>query len=106
MRGKKVLWMTAWIVPLLFLALSAGAADEKVMDIKGTVFAVDYDAQGKVVQVSILDPAGEEYFVVKDEVGDKLLPLVDKNVKAKGVLELGKDGKKNIRIRQFEIYAT
>ena len=41
---------------------------------------------------------GEEFFVVRDEIGDQLLKLVDKNVKATGVINVGTDGKKNMKI--------
>lgn len=91
---------------LLVWALPLGAYDENVVDVKGTVFAVDNDAGGNVTAVSILDAAGEEYFVVRDAVGDQLLKLVDKNVKATGVINVGTDGKKNMKIRKFELFAT
>jgi hypothetical protein len=94
------------LVWLLVWALPAAAYDENVVDIKGTVFAVDNDASGNVIAVSILDAAGEEYFVDRDEIGDQLLKLVDKNVKATGVINVGTDGKKNMKIKKFELYAT
>ena len=90
---------------LLVWALPAAAYDENVVDIKGTVFAVDEDAKG-VTAVSILDAAGEEFFVVHDAVGDQLLKLVDKNVKATGVINVGADGKKKMKIHKFELFAT
>jgi hypothetical protein len=94
------------LLVVLIWALPAGAYDENVVDIKGTVFAVDNDATGKVTAVSILDAAGEEYFVVHDTVGDQLLKLVDKNVKATGVINVGADGKKNMKVHKFELFAT
>jgi len=90
----------------LIWALPAGAYDENVVDIKGTVFAVDNDSSGNVTAVSILDAAGEEYFVVHDGIGDQLLKLVDKNVKVTGVINVGTDGKKNMKIHKFELFAT
>jgi hypothetical protein len=91
---------------LMVWALPADAYDENVVDVKGTVFAVDNDASGNVTAVSILDAAGEEYFVVRDAVGDQLLKLVDKNVKVTGVINVGTDGKKNMKIHKFELFAT
>jgi hypothetical protein len=91
---------------LLVWALPASAYDENVVDVKGTIFAVDNDASGKVTEVSILDAAGEEYFVVHDAVGDQLLQLVDKNVKVTGVINVGTDGKKNMKVHKFELFAT
>jgi len=91
---------------LLIWALPAGAYDENVVDVKGTVFAVDNDASGNVIAVSVLDAAGEEYFVVRDAVGDQLLKLVDKNVKVTGVINVGADGKKNMKIHKFELFPT
>ena len=91
---------------LMVWALPAAAYDENVVDVKGTVFAVDNDASGNVNAVSILDAAGEEYFVVRDAVGDQLLKLVDKNVKVTGVINVGTDGKKNMKVHKFELFPT
>lgn len=46
------------LVVLLIWALPASAYDENVVEIKGTVFAVDNDANGNVIAVSILDAGG------------------------------------------------
>jgi len=91
---------------VLAMTLPAAAYDENVVDVKGTVFAVDDDGNGNVTAVSVLDAAGEEYFVVHDPIGDQLLKLVDKNVKATGVINVGTDGKKNMKIYKFELFAT
>lgn len=101
-------WIGICMLLIVFLAwaLPAGAYDENVVDVKGTVFAVDNDAAGNVTAVSVLDAAGEEYFVVRDEIGDQLLKLVDKNVKVTCVINVGTDGKKNMKIRKFELFAT
>jgi hypothetical protein len=94
------------LVVLLIWALPASAYDENVVEIKGTVFAVDNDANGNIIAVSILDAGGEEYFVVRDEIGDQLLKLVDKNVKVTCVINVGVDGKKNMKVKKFELFAT
>jgi len=101
MAGAGLLLLVA-----LIWALPVGAYDENVVDVKGTVFAVDNDANGKVTAVSVLDAAGEEYFVVRDAVGDQLLKLVDKNVKVTGVINVGADGKKNMKVHKFDIFPT
>jgi hypothetical protein len=82
------------------------AYSETEIEIKGTVFAVDQDSGGAVVEVSILDPAGNEYFVAHDQIGDQLLKMVEKNVKVTGVISESRDGRKHIRVRKFEIIAT
>lgn len=94
------------LVVLLIWALPASAYDENVVEIKGTVFAVDNDANGNIIAVSLLDAGGEEYFVVRDEIGDQLLKLVDKNVKVTCVINVGADGKKNMKVKKFELFAT
>ncbi len=94
------------LIVLMVWALPAGAYWENEVEIKGTVFAVDNDDQGKATAVSVLDTAGEEYFVVHDETGDKLLDLVDKNVKVQGVINVDKDGKKQIKIKAYELFST
>ncbi|MHB8909450.1 MAG: hypothetical protein ACYDAA_11295 [Syntrophales bacterium] len=94
------------LIAVLIWALPAGAYWENEVTIKGTVFAVDNDDKGKTTEVSVLDAAGEEYFVVHDAVGDKLLDLVDKNVTVKGVINVDKDNKKRIRVISFELFPT
>lgn len=94
------------LIVVLIWALPASAYWENEVDIKGTVFVVDNDASGKTTAVSIIDAAGEEYFVVHDEIGDKLLDLVDKNVKIKGVINVDKDGKKQLKVRTYELFPT
>jgi len=106
MVHRKFVRICLLLFVLLVWALPAGAYWENEVDIKGTVFAADNDANGNVIAVSILDAAGEEFFVVRDEIGDQLLKLVDKNVKATGVINVGADGKKNMKINKFELFAT
>lgn len=106
MVHRKLIRICMLLFVLLVWALPAGAYDENVVDVKGTVFAVDNDANGNVTAVSVLDAAGEEFFVVHDKVGDQLLKLVDKNVKATGVINVGTDGKKNMKVHKFELFAT
>lgn len=106
MVHRKLIGICMLLFAFLVWALPAAAYDENVVDVKGTVFAVDNDANGNVTAVSILDAAGEEYFVVHDPVGDQLLKLVDKNVKVTGVINVGADGKKNMKVHKFELFAT
>lgn len=106
MVHRKLIRISMLLFVLLVWALPAAAYDENVVDVKGTVFAVDDDASGNVIAVSILDAAGEEYFVVHDPVGDQLLKLVDKNVKVTGVINVGTDGKKNMKVHKFELFPT
>jgi len=102
----KFIRVVLFFLTALVWALPAGAYWENEVDIKGTVFAVDNDQSGNVIAVSILDPTGEEYFVVHDEVGDKLLKLVDKNLKVTGVINVENDGKKKITIKKFEFFSS
>jgi DNA primase len=96
-----------FVVGLLFANVPIPHAYQEVdREIKGTVFVVDNDAAGKVIAVSILDATGNEFFVVDDEIGKKLFDLVDKNVKATGEVTVDKDGKKRIKIKKFELFAT
>jgi hypothetical protein len=100
--------VNTWLL-LLFCVLGlsfvtvANAYGETEVQLKGTVFATDYDDKENVIAVSILEVGGEEYFVVNDEVGSQLLKLVDKNVKVTGVIDVDKDGKKRIRIKKYEL---
>jgi hypothetical protein len=106
MVHRKFVRICLLLFVVLVWTLPAAAYDENVVDVKGTVFAVDDDGNGNVTAVSVLDAAGEEYFVVHDPVGDQLLKLVDKNVKVTGVINVGADGKKNMKISKFELFPT
>jgi len=105
-RNVKTWLLLVFCVLGLSFITAANAYWENEVEIKGTVFATDNDNKGNVVAVSILDAGGEEYFVVDDEVGNQLLKLVDKNVKVTGVVNVDKDGKKRIKIKKYELFAT
>lgn len=94
------------LIVLLIQALPAGAYGEPEIDIRGTVFAIEHDNRDNVVAVSILDVTGEEYFVIRDEIGDKLLKLVEKNLKATCVLYKDEDGKKRIKVLKFDLVGS
>ena len=98
------IWLLLGVCILgLSFVTAANAYGETEVQLRGTVFATDYDDKGNVVAVSILEVAGEEYFVVNDEVGSELLKLVDKILKVTGVISVDKDGKKIIRIKKYEL---
>lgn len=98
--------LLVFLIAFLVQAPQAGAYGEPEIDIRGTVFAVEHDSSDNVVAVSILDVTGEEYFVVRDEIGDKLLKMVDKNLKATCVLSTDKDGKKRIKVVKFDLVGS
>lgn len=106
MAHSRVAKLGLLLIVLLIWTLPVSAYWENEVEIKGTVFAVDNDDKGRTTTVSVLDAAGEEYFVVHDETGDKLLNMVDKNVKVKGVINVDKDGKKQMKIKEFELFPT
>ena len=103
---KRVTCIVLVACAALVLAFAAQANSENAVEVKGTVFAVDNDTAGNVTAVSIIDQAGAEVFVVRDEVGDQLLKLVDKNVKATGVITEDKEGKKYIKVQKYEQFST
>lgn len=98
--------LLVFLIAFLVQAPQAGAYGEPEIDIRGTVFAIEHDSSDNVVAVSILEITGEEYFVVRDEIGDKLLKMVDKNLKVTGVLYKDEDGKKRIKILKFDIVGS
>lgn len=98
--------LLVFLIAFLVQAPQAGAYGEPEIDIRGTVFAVEHDSSDNVVAVSILEITGEEYFVVRDEIGDKLLKMVDKNLKVTGVLYKDEDGKKRMKVLKFNIVGS
>lgn len=100
--------LSRWVV-LVCLVLSVAAGDsipaysQAEVEITGTVFAIDNDGTGNVIAVSLLDRGGNEFVVVHDRIGDQLLKMVDKNMKVTGVINVGKDGTRYIKVQKFEI---
>ncbi len=103
---KRASWMVLVVCAAFVFSWAVQANSENAVEIKGTVFAVDNDSAGNVTAVSILDPAGAEVFVVRDEVGDQLFKLVDKNVKVTGVITVDNEGKKHIKVQKYELFST
>jgi hypothetical protein len=83
---------------LLYAVAVPTAAEESVT---GTVYADDWDDKGNVTLVVIETADGELYYVSDDAKGKELLKLVDKNVKATGVVE-DSGGEKIITVTGYE----
>ena len=80
---------------------TAGLATVEV-SITGTVYADDWDDKDKVTAVVIETADGELYYVSDDAKGKELLKLVDKNVKAVGVVE-DTGGEKIITVVAYKV---
>jgi hypothetical protein len=83
------------ILPLL-------AATEEV-EISGTVFASEWDANDNVTAVVIATEEGEEIAVVNSGKGMELLKLEEKNVRATGSIAMDGEGRKTITVTKYII---
>ena len=78
------------------------AATEEV-EIAGTVFASEWDANDNVTAVVIATEEGEEIAVSNTGMGKELLNLEEKNVKATGSIVTDEEGRKKITITKYTI---
>jgi hypothetical protein len=78
------------------------AATEEV-EISGTVFATEWDANDNVTAVVIATEEGEEIAVVNSGKGMELLKLEEKNVRATGSIAMDEEGRKTINVTKYTI---
>lgn len=78
------------------------AATEEV-EIAGTVFASEWDANDNVTAVVIATEEGEEIAVSPSGKGMELLKLEEKSVKATGSIVTDGEGRKTIHITKYII---
>ena len=93
-----VVCVFAWF--FLFSTTSGLAVAE--VSITGTVYAENWDDKDNVTEVVIETADGEPYYVSNDGRGKELLKLVEKKVKATGVVE-DTGGEKIIRVMAYEV---
>lgn len=84
----------------LMVTLPLFAATEEV-EIAGTVFASEWDANDNVTAVVIATEEGEEIAVSASGKGMELLKLEEKNVKATGSIVTDEEGRKTINITRY-----
>ena len=71
-----------------------------MIDIKGIIIPVNWDANGNVIGMAIATHKEEEYFIEDDSVAPKLISFLRQEVKITGVLKK-RAGKKFIRIMKL-----
>jgi len=99
---KKVMLGILCILAIVALMgrLPLFAATEEV-EIAGTVFASEWDANDNVTAVVIATEEGEEIAVSPSGKGMELLKLEEKNVKATGSIVTDQEGRKTINITKY-----
>ena len=99
---KKVMLGILCILAIVALMgrLPLFAATEEV-EIAGTVFASEWDANDNVTAVVIATEEGEEIAVSPSGKGMELLKLEEKNVKATGSIVTDQEGRKTIKITKY-----
>ena len=101
---KKVMLGILCILAIVALmgSLPLFAATEEV-EIAGTVFASEWDANDNVTAVVIATEEGEEIAVSPSGKGMELLKLEEKNVKASGSIAMDQEGRKTINITKYVV---
>ena len=101
---KKVMLGILCILAIVALMgrLPLFAATEEV-EIAGTVFASEWDANDNVTAVVIATEEGEEIAVSPSGKGMELLKLEEKNVKASGSIVTDQEGRKTINITKYMV---
>lgn len=88
---------------ILFTCNTAFGYDDKteVSLKKAAVYAASYDDKGKIASVTLLSYEGEDYIVTDDDIGKKLIPLVEHVVDVSGIITLDAKGRKVITVSKF-----
>ena len=71
-----------------------------MINIKGIIIPVNWDAKGNVIGMAIATHKEEEYFIEDDGKAPKLISFLRQEVKITGVLK-NKGGKKIIKIMKL-----
>ncbi len=103
LRKKTMLCVLSVLaIVVLMGSLPMFAATEEV-EISGTVFASEWDANDNVTAVVIATEEGEEIAVVNSGKGMELLKLEEKNVRATGSIAMDEEGRKTINVTKYTI---
>jgi hypothetical protein len=103
LRKKTMLCVLSVLaIVVLMGSLPLFAATEEV-EISGTVFASEWDANDNVTAVVIATEEGEEIAVVNSGKGMELLKLEEKNVRATGSIAMDEEGRKTINVTKYTI---
>ena len=103
LRKKALLRVLSVLVIFVLMGtLPLFAATEEV-EIAGTVFASEWDANDNVTAVVIATEEGEEIAVATSGKGMELLKLEEKNVRVTGSLVTDEEGRKTINITKYII---
>jgi phage FluMu protein gp41 len=87
------------IVALMGSSILFAATEE--VEVAGTVFASEWDANDNVTAVVIATEEGEEIAVSPSGKGMELLKLEERNVKATGSIVTDQEGRKTINITKY-----
>ncbi len=100
---KKLLSALVFVLLIMFvISVTAFTAYAEKITIVGTVIAIAFDDNDKVVAVTI-DTAEGYYDVSDNSIGKELLELLDKNITATGIVGEDKDGNRIITIETYKI---
>jgi hypothetical protein len=103
LRKKTLLCVLSVLaIAVLMTTVPLFAATEEV-EIAGTVFASEWDANDNVTAVVIATEEGEEIAVATSGKGMELLKLEEKNVKVTGSVVTDEEGRKTVNITKYII---
>jgi hypothetical protein len=105
-RSRRLLVSGVCALTAFLLVCETNLFAEDVADkgtIIGTVYAVAWDDHDEATAATITTSSGEEYAIVDDAVGRKLLKLDNRVVKASGIFSKDSEGNKTFSVTQYEI---
>ena len=94
----RVLCVFAIVTLLGTVPLFAGTDEVEII---GTVFGTEWDANDNATAVIIATEDGEEVIVSSSGKGIELLKLEEKNVKASGFVAVNEEGMKTITVNKY-----
>lgn len=76
--------------------------DGKIVTVKGILIPSEWDSQGNVLAVSVMDRDEEEYIVEQNEKGKELIGMIRYNMKVSGVVRKISRNRKRITVSHYE----
>ena len=102
-RKKSLVGLICVLAVISLVCAFSRIAAAEPMEVTGTVYASEWDAQDKVIAVEIVTDEGDAIAVANAGRGSELLDLVDQVVTAKGTITADENEWKTITISTYSV---
>jgi len=103
MREKSLLGVVFVVALISLVCAFPRIAATEPMEVTGTVFGTEWNADSKVIAVEIVTDEGDAFAVSNAGKGSELLELEDKVVKATGTITTDENDQKTITISSYTV---